>query len=101
MLLFTKGCNRLIDLFRDLAMRVIFKATSGKFIFTVVVAAVYAKLALGGIIAVERVQEITLVVLYAYFTRKENGSAIPEKKDSKEKHSEDPIKESEKTDVSA
>jgi len=49
--------------------RLIFKITSGRFIFTVVVAAVYAILAIMGDLEADRINEITLVVLYAYFNR--------------------------------
>ena len=49
--------------------RLIFKLTSGRFIFTVVVAGVYAYLACSQILPENRVTEITLIVLYAYFNR--------------------------------
>ncbi|HUV85048.1 MAG TPA: hypothetical protein VMV86_05015 [Methanosarcinales archaeon] len=51
----------------DLIERFIFKITSGRFIFTIVVAGVYAYLAITGKMADERINEITLIVLYAYF----------------------------------
>jgi len=51
----------------DLVERFIFKVTSGRFIFTIVVAGVYAYLAITGQMADERINEITLIVLYAYF----------------------------------
>ena len=53
----------------ELIERVIYKITSGTFIFTVVVAGVYAFLACTGQLDEARVNEITLVVLYAYFNR--------------------------------
>ena len=49
--------------------RIIGKLTSGRFICTVVVVAVYAICAFKGVIEPESVREITLIVLYAYFTR--------------------------------
>lgn len=55
--------------------RLIWKVTSGRFIFTVVVAGVYAYLAINGILSEDRIMEITLVVLYAYFNiPRPNGS---------------------------
>ena len=49
--------------------RIIGKITSGRFICTVVVVLVYAICAFKGIIEPESIREITLIVLYAYFTR--------------------------------
>lgn len=54
---------------RDILERLIWKVTSGRFIFTVVVAAVYAFLACNQMMSEERINEITLIVLYAYFSR--------------------------------
>lgn len=53
----------------DLASRIVDKITSGRWITTVIVITVYAILALEGILPKERVSEITLLVLYAYFSR--------------------------------
>ena len=53
----------------DLLERFIFKITSGRFIFTIVVAAVYAYLACNEMMDGDRINEITLIVLYAYFSR--------------------------------
>ena len=52
----------------EILERLIWKVTSGRFIFTVVVAAVYAYLAIHGILKEDRIMEITLIVLYAYFS---------------------------------
>ena len=60
----------------DLLERLIFKLTSGRFIFTVVVAGVYAYLATNGLLEQNRINEITLVVLYAYFNRPRNDTNI-------------------------
>lgn len=49
--------------------RLIFKITSGRFIFCITVAAVYAFLATTGQLEESRVNEITMVVLYAYYNR--------------------------------
>ena len=49
--------------------RFVFKITSGRFIFSIVVAGVYAYMACTGLLEENRVQEITLIVLYAYFNR--------------------------------
>ena len=57
--------SRLVDLLE----RLIFKVTSGRFIFTIVVAGVYAYLACTGGLDNDRINEITLIVLYAYFNR--------------------------------
>lgn len=54
---------------RSLLDRLIFKITSGRFIFTIVVVMVYAYLATTGNMDEERINEITLIVLYAYFTK--------------------------------
>ena len=53
----------------DFFERIIYKMTSGRFIFTIVVAIVYAFLAITGALKEDRVMEITLIVLYAYFAR--------------------------------
>jgi hypothetical protein len=49
--------------------RFMYKVTSGRFIFTVVVAGVYALLAYNGTLDANFVREITLVVLVSYFQR--------------------------------
>ena len=54
---------------KNLGERIIFKITSGRFIFTIVVAGVYAFLACTGKLSDDRINEITLIVLYAYFNR--------------------------------
>ena len=54
---------------RDILERLIWKVTSGRFIFTIVVAAVYAYLACNELMDEDRINEITLIVLYAYFSR--------------------------------
>ena len=58
----------------ELLERLIFKLTSGRFIFTCVVAGVYAYLAITGGLKEDRIMEILLIVVYAYFSRpRENG----------------------------
>jgi len=54
---------------RDIVERLIWKITSGRLIFTVVVAGVYAYLACNDMMSEDRINEITLIVLYAYFSR--------------------------------
>jgi len=75
----------------DILERFILKVTSGRFIFTLVVAYVYAYLALNGMLSDDRINEITLIVLYAYFSKsrifngngESNGKEIEENKDKK------------------
>ena len=45
------------------------KLLSGRFLFTVVAAFVFAVLAIGKIMPVDKVYEIILIVVYAYFSR--------------------------------
>lgn len=45
------------------------KILSGRFIFTLVVAIVFATLSLRGILPTDKVMEVTLLVMYAYFNR--------------------------------
>jgi len=58
--------------------RLIFKVTSGRFIFTVVVAGVYAYLACNEMMDENRIHEITLIILYAYFNRPRPEATKPE-----------------------
>ena len=60
----------------ELLERLIFKITSGRFIFTLVVAGVYAHLAITGSLGEDRINEITLIVLYAYFNRDRTATGI-------------------------
>ena len=61
--------------FMDLLERLMYKITSGRFIFTVVAAGVYAYMSINGIIKEDRVMEILLIVVYAYFSRpRTNGN---------------------------
>ena len=57
------------ELMLQVLERIMIKVTSGKFIFTVITAMVYAYLAVNGKIEDNRVSEITLIVLYAYFNK--------------------------------
>ena len=54
--------NKLIE-------RIVFKVTSGRFIFTIVVAGVFAYMAVTGLLPPDKVDSVILVVLYAYFTK--------------------------------
>lgn len=49
--------------------RLAIKCTSGRYLWTVVVALVFAYLACSGILPIDRVMEVVLVCLYAYFTK--------------------------------
>ena len=48
---------------------IIEKATSGKFIFTMVAAAVFAYLSITKVLPTDKVTEVILIVIYAYFTK--------------------------------
>jgi hypothetical protein len=45
------------------------KLTSGKFIFTMVAALIFAYCAIKGILPQDKIMEVILVVVYAYFTK--------------------------------
>ena len=65
----------------ELLERLMYKMTSGRFIFTVVAAGVYAYMAVNGILKEDRVMEVLLIVVYAYFSRPRtdvNGNATDE-----------------------
>lgn len=53
----------------ELLERLMYKITSGRFVFTIVAALVYARLAMTGALKEDRVMEILLIVVYAYFSR--------------------------------
>jgi len=55
--------------FINLLERLLFKLTSGRFIFTVIVAFVFCHMSLNGILKEDRIMEVILVVLCAYFSR--------------------------------
>lgn len=48
---------------------IIDKATSGKFIFTMVAAGVFAYLSITKVLPTDKVMEVILIVIYAYFTK--------------------------------
>lgn len=59
----------------DLLEKVLKQLISGRLFCTVVVVLVYAVLAINGILPTDKISEITLLVLYAYFTKnRENGN---------------------------
>ena len=59
----------------EIIERLIWKVTSGRFIFTIVVGFVFAYLACTGVLKEDRIMEVTLIVLYAYFSRpRQNGN---------------------------
>jgi hypothetical protein len=45
--------------------------TSGKFIFTVISAGVFAYLSIKGILPADKVHDIILIVIYAYFNKRQ------------------------------
>lgn len=49
------------------------KLLSGRFIFTVVAAFVFAVLAIAKIMPVDKVYEVILIVVYAYFSRQDRN----------------------------
>ena len=49
------------------------KLLSGRFIFTVIAALVFAYLSIKGTLPVDKVHEIVLIVIYAYFSRGDRG----------------------------
>ena len=60
---------------KEIVERLIWKVTSGRFIMTIIVGIVYAYLACNSILKEDRIMEITLIVLYAYFSRtRTNGN---------------------------
>jgi len=69
--------------FMELLERLIFKITSGRFIFTVVCAFVFAVGSIRGIIPIDKVQDILLIVITFYFAMKRNDNGngkLPENK---------------------
>jgi len=51
------------------------KFTSGKFLFTLITAFVFAFLSVTGKLPMDKVHEIILIIVYAYFTKANNGNA--------------------------
>ena len=45
------------------------KLLSGRFLFTIIAGIVFAVLAISGKLPVDKVQEIILIVVYAYFSK--------------------------------
>lgn len=54
--------------FMELLERLIFKITSGRFVFTCVVAGVFAYMAITGLLKEDKTMEVILIVVYAYFS---------------------------------
>jgi len=57
--------SKLVDILDKFASKI----TSGRFIFTIIIALVYAYMACSEKLDPDRIHEITLIVLYAYFSR--------------------------------
>ncbi len=49
------------------------KISSGRFIFTIVTAFVFAYCAIHGTIGTDKVMEVVLLVIYAYFNRQDRN----------------------------
>ena len=49
------------------------KLLSGRFLFTIIAAIVFAVLAITGKLPTDKVQEVILIVVYAYFSRNDRG----------------------------
>ena len=49
------------------------KLLSGRFLLTVIVGLVFAFCAIKGTMSMDKVTEITLIVIYAYFTRNDRN----------------------------
>jgi len=54
---------------KEIVEQLMFRITSGRFIMTVIIGLVYAYLACTGNLNEDRINEITLIVIYAYFTK--------------------------------
>ena len=50
-------------------MQILNKLLSGRFIFTIVSAFVFGYLSIFGILPIDRVMEVLLIIIYAYFTK--------------------------------
>ena len=50
------------------------KLLSGRFIFTVVAALVFSIMSISGKLPVDKVNEIILIVIYAYFSRNDRST---------------------------
>lgn len=50
---------------------IIEKLSSGKFIFTMVAAGVFAYTSIKGMLPIDKVHDIILIVIYAYFTKRQ------------------------------
>ena len=48
---------------------IIEKLSSGKFLFTIVCAIVFAYTSMKGILPIDKVHDVILIVIYAYFTK--------------------------------
>lgn len=50
------------------------KLLSGKFLFTVIAALVFAYCSVAKILPVDKISEVLLLVVYAYFSKPSNGA---------------------------
>ena len=53
--------------------KILSKVLSGKFLFTIISALVFAVMSLKGLLPQDKVMEVVLIVIYAYFTKAKDG----------------------------
>lgn len=53
------------------------KLGSGRFLFTMIAAIVFCYCAIRQIMPIDKVHEIILIVVYAYFSRQDRGNGTP------------------------
>ena len=56
--------------------KILAKLTSGRFLFTIIAALVFAYCAITKILPIDKVHEIILIVVYAYFSRQDRGNNV-------------------------
>jgi len=57
--------------------KIIDKLLSGRFIFTVIAAFVFAVLSLNKTLSIDKVMEVVLIIIYAYFNRGDRNGTNP------------------------
>jgi len=69
---------------KGLVKRLALKITSGRFIFTIVVAYVFCYMSITGALPTDKITEIMMIVLYAYFTRSDRTTSSLSEDEGKE-----------------
>ena len=59
---------------KEMLKMVLDKCLSGRFVFTIVAAGVFAYLSLTKVLPTDKVMEIVLIVIYAYFNRNDRNT---------------------------